>query len=126
MSYKGHILCRKCKLKLGLGKLLGERSTSGEMADPLGFGMPGLTEEQLGRVVLHFLAQHVRHEVVVAGDPVVEDLADLCEYDSLRMLDDDCPWARSHEPVYVGGVKFYRVPCEPPAERQAREQGGRR
>ncbi|MDB5335064.1 MAG: hypothetical protein JWN70_683, partial [Planctomycetaceae bacterium] len=38
-----------------------------------------------------------------------------------EVLDDDCPWALNHEPVYIGGTKCYALPCEP-LDRRLRRQ----
>jgi hypothetical protein len=110
MSYCGHIVCRRCKLILGLGKLLWDGDSPLGLESGFGFWRGDLTEEQLAKAVVHFVAQHITHEVVAVGDSVY-DASDLQEYDTLTFIDCDTAWTRTHDPVVVGGVKFYRVPC---------------
>lgn len=107
MSYMGHVLCRSCKLTLCLGKL-----RRGEFGQPTGFRYAGIPEEQLGLAVLCFLAEHVKHDVIVAGDDLVYEMNDIREYDDLVAQ------ATSE------GLSFQRRPCEPSAERRRRLEAG--
>lgn len=106
MSFKGHIVCKQCRLVLTLGKL---RTLEGQQM-PQGFRHAVLGDTELGQVVLAFLAQHIKHEVMVVGDTVLEDMDDLSDYSLLSMIDDGCPWATSHTPIIVGSAKFYAIP----------------
>jgi hypothetical protein len=117
MSLMGHVLCRECKLKLTLGKLKYDSE-----GNAIGFWGPSHDPEKRAQVLGHFLAAHLTHEVIVLGERLY-DMDDLCEYDALRELQPDCKWAREHEPVLVGGVTFYRTPCEPVSDRLRRERG---
>ena len=65
MSYIGHVLCRTCKLTVCLGKLHRDESRQ-----PVGFVYAGIDDASLGAVVLRFMAQHVKDELIVAGDDV--------------------------------------------------------
>lgn len=115
MSYKGHILCHTCKLKLCLGKLLWS-----EDGTHLGFAHANLPADRLGEIALAFMAHHIQHQLAVCGDNVVEKLETLPEFDSLQAIDPECPGARKYERVQLGGVDLWRIPCEPPADRARR------
>ncbi len=120
MSYKGHLLCRKCKLTLCLGKLQRDGVSQNDILDHIGFAHANLTAEELGKVVLQFVAQHITHDIVAVGDPVWENIEDLVEYDLCMVTRRDGEWALEFQAMEIGGVKFYRVPCEPLEERRRR------
>lgn len=107
MSFLGHILCRSCKLKLSLGKL--RRDEAGR---PTGFRFAGLSEAELGMAALRFLAEHVKHDLIVAGDDRVYDSVALREYDLVF------PGAGPEGPA------FERIPGEPLVEREKRLRTG--
>ena len=108
MSYKGHILCRQCKLKICIGKL-----RHNDDDQPVGFWGPTGDINTSVNVIMHFLAQHIRHDIIVAGDTFVENIDDLVEYDMLMQVPSTSDWAKNNEPVVLGDITFYRVPCEP-------------
>ena len=66
MSYMGNIVCRKCKLILGLGKF--RANTVG--GPIIGFWGPGDTIEESERIVSHFMAEHIRHDLIVIGEEI--------------------------------------------------------
>jgi hypothetical protein len=75
----GRVLCRTCKLTVCLGKLHRDESRQ-----PVGFVYAGIDDGSLGAVVLCLMAQHVKHEVIVARDDVLYE-TNLGEYDSLSL-----------------------------------------
>jgi hypothetical protein len=107
MSYMGHVLCRTCKLTVCLGKL--RRDESGR---PVGFAYAGIDDASLGSVVLRFMAEHIKHDLIVAGDDVVYEMDTLCEYDSFALEGT------------IGGVLMERRPCEPSEKRRGRLESG--
>ena len=107
MSYIGHALCRTRKLKLCLGKV-----RRVESRQPTGFGYAGLSDDDLGRVLLRFLAEHVKHDLIVAGDDLVDEMDNLREYDAIDFE------------VTPDGVSFRRRPLEPLVDRKKRISGG--
>ena len=79
-----------------------------------------MTEEQLGEVLIEFLAQHILHDIGLMGEDRYFELSDLGEYDTLQVLPDSSPVFTNLETICLGGIEFHRVPCEPLDERQAR------
>ena len=119
MSYKGHILCRTCKLKLSLGKLIRD-----EAGRATGFWQPPIEGADERDVMLHFIAEHLEHDLRILGDAAIDDLSDLVEYDSLMQLDPNCKWAREHESINLAGALVWRIPCEPIEARKRRLASG--
>jgi hypothetical protein len=102
----GHVLCRTCKLNICLGNLRRDE-----------FGRPGfvyaeIDEASLGVVVLRFMADHIHHDVFVAGDDIVYDMNDLCEYDTFDFE------------AAPEGIRMKRRPCEPSVKRRQRLESG--
>ena len=115
MSYQGHLICHTCKLKLSLGKLI--RDDDGKQ---VGFGHAKFTDEELGRVVLAFLAEHIKHELVALGDDTLYVLDTLPEFDTLVSVPPGSPFALNHARLEYAGVALWRLPCEPIADREKR------
>jgi hypothetical protein len=117
VSFKGHILCHTCKVKLCLGKLLWA-----EDGTHLGFAHAGLPADRLGDIALAFMAQHIQHQLSVCGDDVVDNLESIPEFDMLQTINPTSPAAAMYERVQLAGVVFWRIPCEPPADRAERKR----
>lgn len=66
-----YLLCDRCKERLCVGKWLRSNANEG-----FGFWRGGLTNEQSGTKVMHFLARHMNHEILVETDQVFEQRAD--------------------------------------------------
>ena len=80
MAYRGHILCRDCKQRLLLGKPL--RYSDGR---PSTLWLATAPEEgELGKAALRFMAHHLNHDVIVAGDNFIYDMKDLREYEAFE------------------------------------------
>jgi hypothetical protein len=115
MSTQGHIVCCKCKLILSLGKMI-----RNDARQPIGFSQPSVQGTDANTVMLHFIAEHMEHELRVLGDVALDSLSNFVEFDSVRQLDPNCKWAKEHESIRLGGAEFWRVPCEPAEQRNAR------
>ena len=68
MAYDGHIVCKKCRRALYLGKHKDGRFWPGEM-----------TDEQFALGVMRFITEHFAHgDVMVLGDDSYERYLDSC------------------------------------------------
>ena len=122
MSFQGHLVCHTCRLQLSLGKLI--RDDDGNQ---IGFGHAKFTDDELGRIALAFIAEHIKHDVVCLGDTRLYDMAALPTYDMLIRFPPDSPHAQTHSSNRLAGINLWRMPCEAHTDRDdrtRRERGG--
>ena len=63
MAVLGHLVCVRCKETLCTGKWLRSEKDEG-----FGFWRGGLTQEQSGTKIMHFLARHMNHDILILSD----------------------------------------------------------
>lgn len=86
----------------------------------LGWDKPGKythfreDQEQLGRIVLAFIACHIQHHVECMGDTRKWERED--GWDGYYLLTDNAPLLlqERQEPIVIGGVNFWRMPLGRP------------
>jgi hypothetical protein len=117
MSFQGHILCRTCRQKLSLGKLLRD-----EDGTHLGFAHGKFDDVELGRVTLSFIALHIQHDLVCLGDDRLYEMEDLPSYDMLVRMPPDSPRAQTTAPTILGGIALWPLPCESDEDRVRRKE----
>jgi hypothetical protein len=71
----------RCKERLCLGKWLRSERDEG-----FGFWRGGLSQEQSGTKIMHFLARHINHEILALSDGEYEQRDDCASY---RSVDDE-------------------------------------
>ena len=107
MSLKGSIICHDCRWMLTLGKLGWEKP--GEFTH---FRLED--QEELGRVVLAFIAGHIQHHVECIGEPRTWQREE--GWDGYFLLTDNAPprLQQRQEPLSIAGVPFWRMPLGRP------------
>ena len=106
MSFKGSIICHDCRWMLTLGKL--------GWHEPAQFAYFREDQEELGRVILAFIASHIQHHVECMGDTRRWERED--GWDGYYLLTNNAPLRlqERQEPIVIGGVKFWRMPLGQP------------
>lgn len=120
MSFQGHLVCHTCRTQLSLGKLI--RDDDGTQ---IGFGHGQFTDDELGRVCIAFIAEHIKHDVVCLGDTRLYDMADFPTYDMLVRVPSTSPYALANAPIQLAGIDVWRLPCEALSDRAERIRVGR-
>ncbi len=75
MSTKGYILAVDSKEFIFLGKLI--KDADGK---PANFWIPDLTDQELGQMVVKFLAKHLSEQIIVIADHVACSMDDFEQY----------------------------------------------
>jgi len=101
MSTQGFILAVDSKELIFLGKLIEDAD-----GNPAGFWIPDLTDQELGQMVVEFLAKHLREQIIVTTDHVAHSMDDFKQY---RRANAD-----------YGDPNFYGFPQ---GQREAQENG---
>ena len=120
MSFQGHLVCHTCRLQFALGKLIRDEDGS-----QIGFGHAKFTDDELGRIALAFIGEHIKHDLVCLGDSRLHDMTDLPTYDMLMRVPPDSSFAQTHSLTQLAGIDVWRMPCEAHVDRAERIRNAR-
>ena|SRR5215469_5835523 len=89
MAVLGNLMCRTCKEKTCVGKWLRTNASLRTNGGGFGFWRGNVSYEELGLKVLHFLARHTNHDILMLSDGQYDKLSETEPFHEYRNVEDE-------------------------------------